>query len=214
MDESVKWDSHIGDVEPIRWNCAYCGSTVSVDKALKGQRRIIGSSIGSEPHYVVLCPGCGSPTHVTHPGTTSNRQIPESSYGVYVSGIKDKDISALFNEARNCISASSFTAAILCCRKLLMHVAVDLGADKDKGFAYYADYLKTQNHVTPASEGWLKAIKSRGNEENHEIKLAKSDEAKDTVDFITMLLQTVYEYPNRAAEHEKRIRQRKASQAP
>lgn len=196
MDETVKWEGEISEIPPVSWICAYCDSRVAANSGYSGHHEGFHSSIA--PHYVVFCPGCGNPTHLISPGTSSASQIPEPYYGVDVDHIRDKDLKALYGEARAALSNRAYTATVLCCRKILMHVAVDLGAEKGKTFAFYVDYLKDNHHITPASEGWVRAIKDRGNEQNHEIRVASRDEAKDTVDFCAMLLQTIYEYPARA----------------
>jgi Domain of unknown function (DUF4145) len=204
MNRTVTWQNRFEAIEPVRWECASCGSLVAANVGVKGSQSGWVGSPGHEPHFLVFCPGCGNPTHLIWPGTTSAQQYPRPTYGVGVNGIPDKHVAELFRESRKCITAGCYTAAVLACRKLLMHVAVSLGAPVDKGFAFYAVYLKDNHHITPASEGWVNAIKERGNEANHEIRMATNEEAKDIVDFCTMLLQTVYEYPARAKEHSAR----------
>ena len=51
------------------------------------------------------------------------------------------DIEALYTEARNCVAASCYTAAVLICRKLLMNMAVSQGADAGDTFVQYVEYL-------------------------------------------------------------------------
>ena len=42
---------------------------------------------------------------------------------------------------------------------------------------------------------WVNHIKDKGNEANHEITIAKSDEAKELLAFVEMLLKLIYEFP-------------------
>jgi len=206
MENRIEWDDKFSIISPsISWICYRCENRVAQAIALKARKD--GRYGYNDERYVVFCPGCGSPTYITQNGSSS-WQSPAPSYGQAVHHLKDKQLEALFGEARDCVSVRFYTAAVLCCRKLLMHVAVDLGADRDQGFAHYIDYLISNNHVTPAATGWLKAIKDRGNEQNHEIRLARAEEAKDILDFCTMLLQIIYEYPARAKEHEQRMQQK------
>ena len=46
-----------------------------------------------------------------------------------VDRISSKKVKALYEEARDCIKVNAYTATILCCRKLLMNIAVVQGAE-------------------------------------------------------------------------------------
>jgi hypothetical protein len=201
MDKPIRWEAKalLKPVDPVRWECSACGALVSSESAVGGVRESFGSR--SQPHVLVFCPGCGFPTHLINPGTTSEAQIPAPSYGRPVRGVTDKSVERVFDEARACCSLGAYTAAVLACRKLLMHVAVALGAKEGESFASYVSFLKEEQHVTPASHSWVDAIREVGNEQNHEISLADESTAQDMIDFCSMLLQTVYEYPERARSH-------------
>ena len=56
-------------------------------------------------------------------------------------GITEKNVQQLFSEARYCTSYGAFTAEAMLCRKILMHVAVSLGAKPDQTFKVYVDSL-------------------------------------------------------------------------
>jgi hypothetical protein len=51
--------------------------------------------------------------------------------------------------------------------------------------------------VPPNGEEWVDHIRQKGNEANHEIVLMSSEDAKDLITFIEMLLKFIYEFPNK-----------------
>ncbi len=96
------------------------------------------------------------------------------------------------------MSVSSYTAAVLTCRKILMNVAVDKGAPPGKKFIEYVNYLDTNNYLSVSGRDWVDHIRNKGNEANHEIHLMSMEDAKELIAFTDMLLRLVYEFPNRA----------------
>ena len=101
----------------------------------------------------------------------------------------------IYDEARQATSALSYTAAVLCCRKLLMHIAVAKGAKAGESFASYVDFLAVQNYVPPDAKEWVDHIRKTGNEANHEIVIMKREDAEDLLAFAEMLLKIIYEFP-------------------
>jgi hypothetical protein len=83
------------------------------------------------------------------------------------------------------------------CRKLLMHVAVEKGADTGESFVKYIDYLQQKHYTPPSSDDWVDSIRKRGNEANHQIVLMKSTDARDLIAFSEMLLKFIYEFPGK-----------------
>ena len=84
-------------------------------------------------------------------------------------------------------------------RKILMHIAVERGADPGKSFAYYVSYLVDNNYVPPDSRDWVDEIRENGHEANHEIREVTIEQARSVLDFVTMLLELLYEFPDEAA---------------
>jgi hypothetical protein len=93
------------------------------------------------------------------------------------------------------MTVNSFTAAVLTCRKLLMHIAVEKGAATGQSFLEYVDYLFQRGYIPPDGKDWVDHIRTKGNEANHEIKIVSSAEAGDLIAFSEMLLKFVYEFP-------------------
>jgi Domain of unknown function (DUF4145) len=117
-------------------------------------------------------------------------------YGDDVASIPP-DVDALYLEARRCIAAKCFTAAVLTARKLLMNISVFLGADEGKRFIDYVEFLASAGYVPPNGKGWVDHIRKKGNEANHEIHHMSQHDAEELIIFVEMLLRFVFEFPSR-----------------
>lgn len=91
----------------------------------------------------------------------------------------------------------AFTACVLACRKLLIHLAVQEGAKPNLSFVDYIDYLANKGYVPPNGKIWVDHIRKKGNEANHEIVLMSQDDARELLSFVEMLLKFMYEFPAR-----------------
>jgi hypothetical protein len=101
--------SNTGSVVGKRYICGFCGNCV-------------GPSIGYTKdnfRHIHICPKCDQPTFFN-----GDKQTPAPLLGNEVKSVPE-DINSLYNEARACTGVGAFTAAVLACRKLLMHIAVD-----------------------------------------------------------------------------------------
>jgi hypothetical protein len=116
-------------------------------------------------------------------------------FGETVKDIGDKSVSSLYEEARKSTGAGAYTAAVLCCRKLLMHIAVSKGASQGQSFVSYVQYLADQNYIPPDAIGWVDQIRERSNEANHEISIMTKDDAEELISFSAMLLKVIFEFP-------------------
>jgi hypothetical protein len=135
------------------------------------------------------CPFCSKPTIFA-----DGRQLPGAAFGADVAAVPN-DIDSLYREARQCMSVSGYTSAVMDCRKLLMNIAVDKGAPANQNFIDYINYFETKGYIPPGSKGWVDHIRTKGNEANHEIKLMTQAEAEELISFVEMLLRFIYEYP-------------------
>lgn len=141
------------------------------------------------PAEIYICHFCTRPTFFDNDGT----QTPGSVFGHAVEYITDESVEALYEEARICYSVNAFTSVIMCCRKLLMNIAVFEGADKGKSYAEYVNFLETNHYIPPKGKKWVDKIRLLGNEANHEIELKNQDEAQLILNFTGMLLKFIYE---------------------
>ena len=169
------------------FTCGHCGRFVASEKGLNA----VGE--GGEVAHLYICPKCQKVTFFDIGGV----QIPGSAFGSVVEGIDKKDVEDLYEEARQCTSANAFTAAILCCRKLLMHIAVSKGASEGLKFIEYVEYLAENNYIPPDAKDWVDHIRDKGNEANHEITIMTKTEAEELLSFMEMLLKVIYEFPAR-----------------
>jgi hypothetical protein len=183
--------NNIAGVPPRSYVCGYCHRTVGPTQGWQtNQQRIVGNqslALG----YVYVCSFCGKPTYFEE---DQNKQYPGAPFGDEVASLPG-DVGALYDEARHCMTVNSFTAAVLTCRKLLMHLAVEKGAAAGKSFIEYVEYLAQKGYVPPDGKGWVDHIRKKGNEANHEIKIMLEVDAKDLIGFSEMLLKFVYEFP-------------------
>ncbi len=184
MKFNIQW-SNISTIAPKNYVCGYCGSDIASEKGFLTQ------SSGTNRGFIYVCHTCTCPSFFDSQGN----QTPGSIYGESVTDIDDELVEKMYEEARNCMKVSAYTAAVLCCRKLLMHIAVSKGADEGKSFVYYVEYLSDNNYVPPGAKDWVDHIRAKGNEANHEIVIMKDEDAKDLISFCEMLLKLIYEFP-------------------
>jgi hypothetical protein len=142
-----------------------------------------------------ICPNCESPTYWGN----GLQQVPGASPGRSVSHLP-KELSSLYNEARSCAGHSAYTGSVLLCRKLLMNIGVQQGADEGKSFLYYIDFLAEKGFVPPNGRHWVDHIRKKGNEATHEIALMNSSDVSELITFSEMLLKFIYEFPNLIAQ--------------
>ena len=116
--------------------------------------------------------------------------------GSTVKGVPS-DIGKLYDEARKSYSVSAFTASIMACRKIIMHLAVSKGAEEGLSFQKYVEYLDAKHFIPPDGKEWVDHIRSKGNEANHEIVIMGQSDAEDLIIFIEGLLKFIYEFPSR-----------------
>lgn len=164
--------------------CGFCGKLVG---SASGYYQLDGTTKTGRRIYI--CPNCKLPVFAA-----GDIQIPSAAFGNPVEHLPE-DVDRLYEEARRCMSISAFTSAILGCRKLLAHVAVDQSAPPGKSFLSYVEYLADNGFVPPNGRAWVDVIRTKGNEANHEIVLMSRPDAEQLLSFVEMLLKFVYEFP-------------------
>lgn len=169
------------------WTCGYCG-------------RVVGGSVGyrreggATDKLVYICPHCENPTAFIMNESGEYDQYPGSVYGHEVDGLP-KSVAVLYGEVRRCVQYTAYMSAVLAMRKLLVHIAVERGAEENRSFVSYIDFLDENHWIPPSGREWVDTIRKSGNEATHEIVLANEDDAKQLLDFSEMLLRIVYEFP-------------------
>jgi len=186
--EKTVWDRP-ENITSRNFTCGYCGKEIASEKGFGGNRN--GSS--SYREYIYICHYCTRPTFIDFYGT----QTPDVKYGGDVEDISESLVLELYDEARNCMSVSSHTASVLCCRKLLMNIAVSKGAKEGLQFIKYVEFLSDNHYVPPDAKEWVDHIRKKGNEATHEIAIMEREDAEEIISFVEMILRLVYEFPAR-----------------
>jgi Domain of unknown function (DUF4145) len=171
-----------------QYTCAYCGSLTASTLGW------IFSPGGGQPdwnHGIRLCSFCKNPTYFR-----GEHCIPGTPFGKEVKHLPP-EVQAMYEEARACTGANANTAAVLVCRKLLMHIAVAEGAEPGLSFKAYVDYLEKNNYLPPRGKDWVDHVRDKGNEANHEIVQMQREDAETLIGFLQMLLTFLYEFPKR-----------------
>lgn len=183
---SINWNG-IQSIAPDAFVCGHCNNQVGGDRGWQGADPRTG-----QPDYrVYVCPVCFRPTFIEYP---RHQQYPGVPYGEEVRRLPG-ELEPLYREVRDAMAASAFTLAVLGCRKILAHVAVDKGAKEGKKFIEYVDHLATAGYVPPDGRGWVDHIRNKGNDANHEIAMMSKQDGEEVVTFTSMLLKFVYELP-------------------
>ena len=181
-------------IGPHSFQCGYCGRHVS---SREGFQTDDGFSVYHGHPVLFICPGCNSPTFFA--GNMMARQTPAPILGEDVAPLPD-DVAAAYLEARQSTKVQAFTSAVLMCRKILMHAAVQSGAKAGDSFVNYVEHLSAAGYIPPNGKVWVDKIRQKGNEANHEIVLMTREDAQDILTFTGMLLKFMYEFPSKAAK--------------
>src|SRR5438477_11128420 len=108
--------NQVQPVSAAEWTCGYCGKLVASDRGWS-----LARSSGAYL-YIRICSYCVGPTFFLDRGEYS----PAPSPGRAVDHVP-ADLAALHSEARATAGAGAPTAAVMACRTILMHIAVQEG---------------------------------------------------------------------------------------
>jgi len=186
----IHWDRP-DNLSAKSYVCGYCGLRVGPNVGFQGTWDELGSRGIA---LIYICSACNQPTYFPPIG---EGQVPGVAFGSEVDALPP-NVDSLYTEARRCMSVNAHTSAALGCRKLLMNVAVDKGAEGNKKFEFYVDWLVDAGYVPPGGKVWVDHIRKMGNEATHEIELIEQHSAEQVLAFTEMLLKFVYEFPAKA----------------
>ena len=131
---------NISSLVSKQYTCGHCGNPVASEKGYHGP------SIGADgSRWIYICHFCLKPTFFDE----REVQVAGAVFGNPVEDIPDTLIKSLYDEARRATSANAYTAAILSCRKILMHIAVSKGAKQGDSFVNYVRFLADQHFIPP-----------------------------------------------------------------
>ena len=179
--------------------CGHCNNRIGLDVYFEVFHKEAftdrNGRTGDKPkvdYYVGQCPICGKP--VILDTNTSSVLPPVKSFDV----VKElpEDIEKLYNEMRDAYSVQAYTCCVITGRTLLANIAVEQGAQDNKGFVYYVDYLV--DNFLPKSSGkqWVDKVRLLGNDSAHHMVIANKDMATTSMKFLEAILKNVYEFPN------------------
>ena len=153
----------------------------------------------SEPRWL-RCPACAQGSLALgdriHP---SPRPFREPK------GLPQTD-AKVWSEARICFGAGANAAAVMLCRKLLFHIAVENGLEPQDGkgrapsFKECVEHLQTVGIVSKPMLGWVDRIRDVGNDGAHEVSPVSNEDALAVGVFTEQLLTLAYELPSMMAQ--------------
>lgn len=175
------------------YTCGHCGTVVS--------GAVVASysyGVQSDEHLIrwLLCPACVDGSVSTKSGVV----YPGVPFGPSIQGLPP-EVKSAYREARDCISFNAYTSCELICRKILMHVAVEKGADEGGSFAGYITHLENKGYVTPPMKRWVDLIREHGNRAAHVIENPSRERAESTIMFTAELLRLIYEMAHMSSKY-------------
>ncbi len=182
-------------VSRLDYKCGHCDRYVSgrvVNIYSRAQNKLDDPII-----KFMICPSC-----IKGSIWFEGKIIPGTKPGEKLEGLPE-EIEAAYQEARCCFSINAFTACELVCRKILMHVGVDKGAEEGQSFISYLDYLEEQGYITPIIKEWADLIREIGNQSTHELIPPDENRTKATLMFTMELLRIIYEMQHVANKFKK-----------
>ena len=171
---------HLSTITSKSYKCGFCGNEIASNK---------GYFTENCTGAIYICHKCNKPTFFD----IYNNQMPGVLYGKEFILDIPEDIKILYNEARKCYSVGAYSAVNMCCRKILMHIAVECGAKENLKFIEYVNYLDDENYIPKNSKKWVDIIRKKGNETTHEIKISNENDAKILIKFIEIIITLIYE---------------------
>ncbi len=188
--EELVWNKDTGTYpfSTITLFCPYCNKEVAAIQHISITK---GQFAETEELFVVSeCPVCMKPIiYDVKKGSTFPVALPFES----VKNLPD-EVATIFDECRSACGAGCYTASVILARTLLNHVAVDKGAEANKSFQYYVDYL-VENFMPPKSKAWVDSIRLSANDSTHHLEIMKKEEAELVIKFVMYLLKYIYELP-------------------
>lgn len=170
--------------ESVAFTCGHCYVSVRADVAIG--RGLAGHCA------LLICPNCNEGSVRLTDGSV----LPHPRAVRPISQLPP-DVDQAWIEACSAFGVAAWTAAEMMCRKILMHIAVDVANSKQgTSFVTYLNDLESTGYIAPALRSKISGIKDRGNSANHELNASSSADAGTTLAVTEHLLRTVYEVPN------------------
>ncbi len=131
--------------------------------------------------------------------TTGRVVYPSAPAGNTVANLPS-EIEHAWREVRTSHAVAAYTAAEMMCRKILMHVAVDVvKAAAGKKFVQYVEDLDSAGYIAPGLKTVIDKVRDRGNIANHDLPASTEEDSRTTMAITEHLLRTIYELPGLGA---------------
>ena len=178
-----------GPVEGVTVLCPHCGA-ITTPLGLRDAKTVVRSNgMTARTTRVYACSSCTYPfVHLM----AEDQFIPSPRLGASVKNLP-VEMETLYNEARDSSGVGAYTACAMLARKVLMNLAVLEGADENKSFLYYVNYLAENGFVPKKGKPWVDKIRQMGNEATHEIQVVTAEDAKDVLFLVENLLRFNFE---------------------
>lgn len=190
-------NGHWDDAKSIngqKYTCGYCGTeTTSRGGYTYREKNVSYGGFFVNGMYILICTNCNQPTYIYE---KYGIQVPVPNIKETIENLPEA-LDRLYNETRKAFSSGLYNATVLLCRKMLMNLAVQEGAEENKNFAFYVDYMQSNGYITPKMKPWVDEIRKIGNTATHEIPDVSKDEAISAFEFLVMLLKIIYEFPSK-----------------
>lgn len=180
QEGDIKHPSYVEPTGVFSYLCGHCKHQTS--------GRVVAYYPTNQAIKWLLCTNCGNGSV----SAAGNQIFPTTKFGEDIEGLPN-EIQKAYDEARNCFSVGAYTATELICRKILMHVGVEKGANDSQSFEFYIDYLKKSGYVTEAMKSWVDLIRTHGNKSTHKLDAPDSTRAESTIKLTAQLLKIIYE---------------------
>ena len=186
MSEQFTWRGcRTDEIQTQGYICPHCGLNAA------GKKRYIIDNNNGRGYFILECPSCEKPTIFCR---ADSKTYPFAKVLRTVNYIPEK-IEAVYHEIDTAISAGCYTAAVILARTAIMHIAVEQGADGNKSFQYYVNYLVERGFVPPNASVWIDTIRKMANDSVHHLELWKKEDAEKIGKFLMYLLVFIYELP-------------------
>lgn len=173
--------------EHADYTCGFCDREVAAPVVAVMEGRL-------EHRKFAICPRCQRAQNFDGSAHQPTMLPPQPWPGRDLDGLQGS-VDRLYSELRACCSVNAHTAAVMVARTIMMHVAVDNGADPGTPFRACANHLASNGLVPPSASAWLTKIRDLGNDGTHEIEPVTADMSAMSLRFIQLLLEIVYEAP-------------------
>ena len=205
------------------FQCGYCGRSVDTDIGdIAGPNRVydvghfsqeevnahryVSRSMQGKVIGVFICPHCNKPTFIDEIIYKTQFPLPKKENDLHHI---PSEVNKVYQEALDAYSAGAFTGTTLLCRKLLMSIAVNLGAKENQTFAEYVKFLDEESYITKTSRIWVDLIRKIGNKATHNLDVSTKEEAENDLKFCEMILKNNYDYPNAISNNKDELESNK-----